>query len=61
MRRALWLFVMCLSGGLLSAQTTQGIVTGRVFGRQANVRIAGAVLNCARLGFHWIIDVSRSV
>ena len=36
MRRALWLSITCLSAGLLPAQTTQDIVTGRVFDRQSN-------------------------
>src|SRR5258708_23746693 len=49
MRPALWLFVTCLNAWHLLAQTTQGIVTGRVFDRQTNAGIAGAIVSYTSL------------
>ena len=41
--------VVCLQASTLSAQTTQGIVTGRVFDRQSKVGIASAIITYSNL------------
>lgn len=49
MRRAIWLSIMCLCAGTLPAQTTKGIVTGRVFDWQSKAGIAGAIITYTNL------------
>jgi hypothetical protein len=49
MHYALCVFVLCFDALTMVAQTTQGIVTGRVFDRQTRVGIAGATVKFSNL------------
>jgi len=49
MRRVFWLCIFCGSPSFLVAQTTQGIVTGRVFNRGTGEKIAGAFVTYSNL------------
>src|SRR5258708_29885428 len=44
MRPALWVCIIGLTAWRLTAQTTQGIVTGRIFDRQSNAGIPSATV-----------------